>query len=360
MKKRPLIVASALAIVIAVTCWLFSSSEKELPADYETLLDQVWEQDKDCTMADAIAQGNIRMLLNLLHVQKTSGKADALGNTPLHLAALADRADMVYILLNAGFDPLAENADKKRPFELAPSIPTRNACLYGEARRKSELALFNTIAKGRSTDKEAALQKALSQGINPDARNGGSQLSPTLLAESVRFGTPDMVRALIKAGANIHAPLQRKATLLHLAATAGRPDMVPVLIAAGCSPFEQMDNGSTPLHNAIYNGKTAAAKVLIPHYRAAGFNPSGSKLASPIVMAINRGNPEVVKAMLAAGLDPNSKAFAAEPLLILAVRSKRLVIAQALIAAGADKGATDKNGKRARDYATGPFVKLLD
>lgn len=357
MKYRPLIVSCALALVIAIGCYVFRDAEQPLPSNYEDLLEQVSAQDKDLNIADAIRTNNTRALLHLLHNQNAA-KADDAGNTPLHLASMAGMPHMVYILLNAGLDPMAKNKAEQSPTDLAPDVVTRNACMFGEACRLRELALFNTITEGRNAEKETALQKALSHGLNPNARTTGS-LDYTLLAECVRNGTPAMVRALIKAGADINAPQPRRVSLLHIAATAGRTDMVPVLISAGCEPLARMDNQATPLHNAVYHGKNATLKELVKHYRSVGFSPTAPNLGTPIEMAIQRGNLEAFKTILQAGVDPNSPVFSDKPLLIQAVHLKRINMARALLAAGADKDATDSSGKRAIDYATGPFVNLL-
>ena len=72
-----------------------------------------------------------------------------------------------------------------------------------------------------------------------------------------------MAKALIDAGADIHAKDGRGATPLHIAASNGHADMAKALIDAGADIHAKDKVGATPLHHAALGDETETAKALI-------------------------------------------------------------------------------------------------
>jgi hypothetical protein len=92
------------------------------------------------------------------------------------------------------------------------------------------------------------------------------------LSQAVTFGYPDIVRALLAAGAPATVTEGSGINLLHWAAIADRPEVVPALVEAGAA-INAVDNaGFTPLMYAA---------------------------------TIDFGDDRVLKALLKAGADPN-------------------------------------------------------
>jgi len=85
------------------------------------------------------------------------------------------------------------------------------------------------------------------------------------LAQAVTFGYPDIVRALISAGAPARLTESSGINLLHWAAIANRPEVMPALAEAGVSVNAQDDSGFTPLMYAatIDFGDTASLRALL-------------------------------------------------------------------------------------------------
>ena len=85
------------------------------------------------------------------------------------------------------------------------------------------------------------------------------------LAQAVTFGYPDIVRALISAGAPAKLTEGSGINLLHWAAIANRPDVIPALVEAGVSINAQDEAGFTPLMYAatIDFGDTASLRALL-------------------------------------------------------------------------------------------------
>jgi len=96
----------------------------------------------------------------------------------------------------------------------------------------------------------------ISRGVEPTA---------SALGEAVTFGYPDIVRALIAAGADADLTESSGINLLHWAAITDRPDVIPVLIEAKVPVNAIDDHGFTPLMYAatIDFGDTEVLKALL-------------------------------------------------------------------------------------------------
>lgn len=305
------------------------------------------------SVCEAAQCGDIQTLQQRIQEGETINTKDEQGNSPLHLAAAGGHSNMVIALLENGADPLATNKAGKRPAEIASNDAARQACEAGEAPRRKEIALFTAVNQGRVDE----VRQALGEGVNPNALSEDNQHS--LLSAAVLAGQTQVAQALLEAGANVLYIEPNSRNVLNYAAAGGKVEMVQLLLSFGADPMLHTNHGAYPIHDAIWSGKTSTAIALIPCYKAVRFSPDGKGNGYPICMAISRGNMEVVKAFLEAGLDPNDRLFADNPLLIQAVKSNRTAIAQLLLEAGADKNAKDKSGKRAIDYAQNELAKLL-
>jgi len=96
----------------------------------------------------------------------------------------------------------------------------------------------------------------LSRGAQPDAE---------ALSEAVTFDHPDIVKALIDAGADANVTESSGINLLHWAAITNRPAMIPLLAKAGV-PIDAIDDaGYTPLMYAatVDVGETETLKALL-------------------------------------------------------------------------------------------------
>lgn len=355
-----LTLSATVALAAGITTHvLMSSGESVTPlTPGAELLRQVEEQDKDCSMAEAIASGNVRVVLFLAHNAALLNRADEEGNTPLHLAARAGNSHIVSILLLNDANPLARNADKKLPSDLAANSASRRLCLHAEASRLREQDLIKRLTSGKDTDDaEAAVQQALLSGLDPNARSADGKL--TLLGAAVQTASPALVDTLLRAGSKVNAKQAEGRTALHIAAQYGRADLIPILLRRGANPMAYMNNDATPLHSAIYNRRTNAVVALLPAYKNMNYNPYCAKTGFAVETAISRADVDGIKAMLDAGMDPNDPSMEHNPMLTQAVQRNRERIVSLLLKAGADKEARDKQGKRAADYARGKIANLL-
>ena len=101
----------------------------------------------------------------------------------------------------------------------------------------------------------------LQRGADPAAGSQGR----TPLAQAVTFGYPDIVQAVIGAGASANMTESSGINLLHWAAIANRPEVIPALYMAGVPVNGQDEFGFTPLMYAatIDFGDTELVKTLL-------------------------------------------------------------------------------------------------
>lgn len=279
--------------------------------------------------------------------------ADENGDTPLHIAAQRGKAGAVEVLLNAGADAAAKNAEGKTPLQIAEGKGTVKLLEAAGKVRERELKLCRDVQTGKT----ATVQAALNDKVNPNALSVDKSCS--LLCVAVNARNVEMVDLLIKAGADVNYVTTQSKSVLHLAATHGDAAIVKSLLSAGAKPLHPGNNGATPLHDAIWSRNSAAVEALIPAYAEENFNPDGKRNGYPIEMAIAGGRADYVQMFLNAGMKVNDARFAKRPLLHFAAMQDRAFVVKMLLEAGADKNARDEHGKRAVEYAKGEAAQLL-
>lgn len=141
---------------------------------------------------------------------------------------------------------------------------------------------------------------------------------------------------------------------LHEAARDGRLDDIRKHVKDGLGIDERDPAGATPLHVAVDEGQEQAALLLLE--LGADPNAADDKGFSPLHLAVIREAPGVVRALLEAkGIDVNPKSFPPQrpefdgpppettPLNV-AVEMRQAEVVRALLAKGADPNLADGNG----------------
>ena len=194
-----------------------------------------------------------------------------------------------------------------------------------------------------------------------------------------RSNNPQIIGALIAAGANVNAKSENSQTPLHLAPISNNPQIIGALIAAGANVNAKSENSQTPLHLAAHRSNNpqiiealiaAGANVNVaddpwsPLHLAARFskNPqiiealiaAGANVNEnyPIHRAVYNPNPEIIEALIAAGANVNAVDYSGDtPLHLAAHRSNNPQIIEALIAAGANVNVADNRGQTPLHHA---------
>ena len=128
------------------------------------------------------------------------------------------------------------------------------------------------------------------------------------------------------------------------AVAAARPPL------ASGAPAAARGRGETALHLAARRGRLAELKALL----AAGADPNarnGAAKETPLHFAAKRGRASALKALLAAGADPNARDRRGEAPLHWAAGEGHGPLVAALLAAGADPKAPNKHGETPLHWA---------
>ena len=122
-----------------------------------------------------------------------------------------------------------------------------------------ELDVFEAAATGRVERLHNLL------GADPSLANAYSPDGFTPLGFAVFFSQPEIVNALLEAGADVNLPSREsmKVTPLASAAAAKQTEIARVLLAHGANVNARGASGHIPLHEASANGNVDLVKLLI-------------------------------------------------------------------------------------------------
>ena len=240
------------------------------------------------------------------------------GATALHWAAHRDLVDVAGLLVGAGADVDATDDHGVTPLALA--------CLNAGA---------------------AMVDLLLAAGADPGlARTGGV----TPLMTAARVGHVGVVRRLLRAGADpAAAESTRGQTALMWAVAEDHPRVAEVLLETGGGAAARSTNGFTPLLFAAQRGNVAVARLLLA--AGAGVDeaaPDGiggdtnaralfraDTEAPALLVAIDSGHAGMARFLIARGADPDHDGAGRTPLHAATQRAMPDVV-RALLAAGAD------------------------
>ncbi len=208
------------------------------------------------------------------------------GRTAVNHAAVRANAAILEALLEAGGDPDAQDALGSTPLHLAADFP------YVES------------------DSQLSVRTLLSYGADPDLADREGRTPLHLVAEKHKQATS--VRDLVSSGADVNATDRRGDTPLHYAigrSSKFSPDVVGVLVIVGGADVNvRGGSGETPLQLFVRVGTNDGRVANIFVNAGAdidGKNPDGE---TPLHTAIRNGgsreNDYVVEALLEKGADP--------------------------------------------------------
>jgi ankyrin repeat protein len=154
-----------------------------------------------------------------------------------------------------------------------------------------ELDVFEAAATGQTRRLQDLLRE------DPSLANAYAPDGFTPLGFAVFFGQPEIVNALLKAGANVNAPSREsmKVTPLASAAAAKQNEIAHLLIAHGANVNARAASGHIPLHEAAANGNLELVKLLIEC--GADINAKTDDGKTPLDLAIEYKRPEVIEVL---------------------------------------------------------------
>lgn len=256
--------------------------------------------------------------------------------TPLHVAAVAGQPEIVRLLIEAGKD------------------------INGYINFRNHRSYHNALSLGLEENPNQEVAKLLIQaGADVNAFNLFDKTPLHTVAamhEDVTMSV-NIATVLINAGANLNPKTSRLNsfsfrvgyTPLHTAASVNHIEMVKLLIRHGANINSKDKADNSPLHLAIYNGHGKLAKLLIEsgaYIHSRNYNGN-----LPIQMAAHAGLPEVIQQLIEAGSPINAQDQVGDTPLHDAALQGQVEAAQVLLGAGADVNATNNAGKTPLDLA---------
>lgn len=184
----------------------------------------------------------------------------------------------------------------------------------------------------------------------------------TWLHEVCNSGEIEVVKALIKNGANPNEKSIKGWTPLHYAVNSSNLESVKILLSiAEIQPNIQNSSGATPLHIAVNFNNVESVKMLLEN---AKIQPDieDENGATPLHFAVKNGNTEIINLLCAKQVDLDKKVGGWSPLHI-AVQTGNLTVIQLLLEKGAkfslsDSGVTPLEMARQNNQAN--IVEFLN
>jgi len=258
----------------------------------------------------------------------------AFGHTnPLHVAALAAQAEIVELLVEAG-----------KHINGYPDFRTH---------RQHNTALTLALSENLNEEVARLLIQAGADVNAPKQWTAGPGDTPLLMVAGMgerATMSVNIAEALVNAGANVGVSsrpttsfaLGSYGTPLHRAASANHVEMVKLLLRHGANVDAEDNSENSPLHRAIYSGHGEVARLLIEAGAdAQARNHAGN---TPVQMAAFAGLPEVIKLLVEAGSPVNLQDQVEDTPLHDAALKGQVEAARALLAAGADVHARNNVG----------------
>jgi ankyrin repeat protein len=216
---------------------------------------------------------------------------DAIGQTPLHRAAILRKTEMCRVLIANGADVNARDNFGDTPLHWAHSAEVARVLIENGADLNAKNEIEDTpLHSARSAQIAEVL---IAAGANVNAKNRFCR-TPLNTADGA-----DMKRVLVLAGSEAVNSDKFGSTPIHDAARWDEPEIVELLLSR-CAMVDARDGDqATPLHYAASRGHTGVVRLLLSH----GADPEAVNAhgETPRALAEQGGHQEVVHLLAIAG-----------------------------------------------------------
>lgn len=253
---------------------------------------------RDARLVDALMRQDVAAARALLDAGADVNAPQEDGATALHWAAHWDDQEMVSRLLKAGAAVNATNELGVTPLSLA----------CGNA-------------------SPAVVEGLLAAGADPNIALPSGE---TALMTATRTGNVQVVKLLLSRGANVNAAERSQGQTALMWAAAGQfPEVVRTLVEVGADVHARSQVRRRRVGTELGGFNAAAAREI----DKGGY--------TPLLFAVQQGNLEIVKLLLAAGADANDTAPEGTSALVVAAHSGHAAVGGYLLERGADPNAAD-------------------
>ena len=237
---------------------------------------------------------------------------DDQNDTPLNVAAVAGRAEVVQALITEfGCDPnvkghlgrsLLHNACQSGSVSLVQTLIQEHKADFNARDDQNDTPLHVTAVSGKTEVVRSLISEF---GCDPHVKG---HLGRSPLHNACQGGSVTLVQNLIQEHkADFNARDDQNNTPLNVAAVAGRAEVVQALITEfGCDPNVKGHLGRSPLHNACQGGSVNLVQILIQEHKA-DFNARDDQNDTPLLLATR--NEVVLSLINDFGGDPNIKGY---------------------------------------------------
>ncbi|XP_058429134.1 ankyrin repeat and SOCS box protein 3 isoform X1 [Marmota monax] len=227
----------------------------------------------------------------------------------LHLAASQGHWKIAQILLEAGADPNATTLEETTPLFLAVEngqIDVLRLLLRHGANVNGSHSMcgWNSLHQASFQENAEIIKLLLKKGANKECQD---DFGITPLFVAAQYGKLESLNILISSGANVNCQALDKATPLFIAAQEGHTKCVELLLSSGANPdlYCNEDNWQLPIHAAAQMGHAKILDLLIPLTNRAC--DTGLDKVSPVYSAVFGGHEECLEILLQNGYSPDAQ-----------------------------------------------------
>ena len=284
-------------------------------------------------MAWGVTSGRIAVINALVGLGTDLNVRFTEGNSYLTMAVLSRQRESVKALLRAGADINAQQDDGMSPLNIA----SREGCtdivgilLDNSANMETKdndgcTPLYNAACNGHcdivkvlsergATDNTVLLAACVIGHFDVVRRlvdngakiNSKSEQGLTPLHCASEQGHADVVELLLTRGADVNTTSNDGISGLFVAASNGHTDVVRLLLSAGADVNAQCNDGLTALHVASLNGNIHIVNMLLDQ-KVDTETRNGYGYCTPLLYAVLYAHNDVVRALLSAGADVNTR-----------------------------------------------------
>ena len=289
----------------------------------------------------------------LLRAGARAGAANDTGATPLHLACINRNGAMVDRIVRAGADANGALVNGETVLMTCARTGTtagvKSLLVHGASVNAKEKGHEQTALMWASAEAHADVVRMLVEARADVHARSRTYTQFVVPEDTQRAGREEITYTALAGGM----------TPLLFAARAGDADSVRLLVEAGASPNERRADGASALIMAAYSGRTQAAIALLDK----GADPNDAEIGyAPLHAAVLKSDVALVNALLARGANPNARMTKGTPKrrdgedfnlpatligstpYLLAAKFLEPEILRALKAAGADPSLSMPNG----------------
>ncbi|KAK6540060.1 hypothetical protein TWF694_008890 [Orbilia ellipsospora] len=269
-----------------------------------------WSGEHGQTALSYAAAAGWKKVVQLLLLQEgvDVDHKDINGRTPLLLAAIRGKDEIVQLLIDGGADIESEDSNGRTPLFRAASSGkievVRLLLATGriDANAKDRYAQMSPLHYAAESGDRGVVQLLLDKGVNIESKDKSGQ---TPLSRAASLKHADAVQLLLEKGADVESKDHNGHTPLSHAAVSGAETVIRLLLAKGVNIESRDNEGRTPLSHAACSWWEATVQVLLE--KGANTESRDSDGLTPVSHAARSGRDAAIRLLVGSGADLESR-----------------------------------------------------